>query len=220
MLPWLTRPTGRPSRRIRNIILVYAPPAPSLRKFLPHLSLASVTADLTVSLAFHVTINSPSLLHPYCVLFPTDRVAMPSAAGTRVLLPKQGDAPARTSSLEPSCRAYTPKSCAVRVCTPRRRPSAPASTSSAARSTSSSASTVADLRLPSLIAPSIASNLSHHADDPDSSLSDLDLVLCDRLPASIALHARHLRALSPTRTSMGIVPSTCMPSVPLPGSEG
>ncbi|KAJ7896657.1 hypothetical protein B0H14DRAFT_2678255 [Mycena olivaceomarginata] len=70
--------------------------------------------------------------------------------------------------------------------------------------------------------PSITSNLSHHADDPDSSLSDLeyqDLLLCDRLPASLALHARYLRAPSPMRTSMGIVPPTCVPSV-LPGNEG
>jgi hypothetical protein len=56
---------------------------------------------------------------------------------------------------------------------------------------SSSASTTADLSLNSLFVGSFVLNLSHHADDPDSSISNLeqrDLILCECLQALLPLH--------------------------------
>ncbi|KAJ7865307.1 hypothetical protein B0H14DRAFT_3443014 [Mycena olivaceomarginata] len=71
----------------------------------------------------------------------------------------------------------------------------------AARSASSSASanplTAADLRIISPLARSSMHNLSCHADNPNSWLSDLEqqnLVLCERLQTLLALYGRHLRA--------------------------
>ncbi|KAJ7815752.1 hypothetical protein B0H14DRAFT_3148919 [Mycena olivaceomarginata] len=61
-----------------------------------------------------------------------------------------------------------------------------------------------------------------HADNPNSSLSDLeqqDLVLCEYLQALLAPHGRHLHASSPTRTSTGIEPPACAPSVLFSWSE-
>ncbi|KAJ7797393.1 hypothetical protein B0H14DRAFT_3548194 [Mycena olivaceomarginata] len=94
------------------------------------------------------------------------------------------------------------------------------------RCTSSPASikplTAADLPFTALIERSIASTLSRHADNLNSSLSDLeqqDLVLCEYLQALLAPHGRHLHASSPTRTSTRIVPPACAPSVLFSWSE-
>ncbi|KAJ7687891.1 hypothetical protein B0H14DRAFT_3533725 [Mycena olivaceomarginata] len=72
----------------------------------------------------------------------------------------------------------------------------------------------ADLRLASLTARGIAANLSHHADGPTLSPSDMEqhLLLCERLQAVLALHGRH-----PSRMLTGIVPPTYPPSVLLSG---
>ncbi|KAJ7833843.1 hypothetical protein B0H14DRAFT_3710153 [Mycena olivaceomarginata] len=86
------------------------------------------------------------------------------------------------------------------------------STSSAARSTPSPVAieslTALDLRLTSLIVRSIASNLSHHTDDPDSSISNWEQqdLLCEHLHALLPLHGRDLCASSPTWISTSIMP--------------
>ncbi|KAJ7349746.1 hypothetical protein DFH08DRAFT_807092 [Mycena albidolilacea] len=148
--------------------------APPLRKSPPTctVSLASITADLIISLELPATMNFPL-----------------SAPCSSFLLPKHG-APVRASSLKPPRRAYPPKSRAARVSIPKQPPSTSPSGAALSTSTSPRTPTTADLRLASLLARSIAIDLARlHANlntipEPSPLLSDLeqpDLLLCERL---------------------------------------
>ncbi|KAJ7339241.1 hypothetical protein DFH08DRAFT_964273 [Mycena albidolilacea] len=201
--------------------------APSLQKSPPTctVSLASVTADLTVSLDLPATINVPlSAPRSSCLSFPTDADA---SCGDLSPAHEARRPRARTSSLDPLRRAYPPKLRAVHGFIPKQPPFTPPSSAALSTSTSPRTTTAPDLRLASLLARSIATNLARlHANlnaipEPSPSLSNLeqqDLLLCERLQALLALHGRGVRSGSPTPT--GITPAACAPSVLLSGSEG
>ncbi|KAJ7698449.1 hypothetical protein B0H14DRAFT_786336 [Mycena olivaceomarginata] len=134
---------------------------------------------------------------------------------------------ARTSNLDPLRRAYPSKSRAARVSIPKQPPSNSPSGAALSTSTSPRTPTTADLRLASLLARSIATNLTRlHANlnripEPSPLLSNLeqqDLLLCERLQALLARHGRGVRSASPAPT--GITPAACAPSVLLSGREG